>query len=99
VLELFKLEAGVNIVHVPYRGTGPMLAAALADEVQVVADPAMTSLPYLQAGKLRPIAIAGAARMAQLPGVPTVIEEGFPKLLSPFWLGAVAPTGTPAAIQ
>ena len=59
LLELFKLEAGVNIVHVPYRGTAPMLTAILAGEVQVVADPMTTSLPHIQAGKLRAIAIAG----------------------------------------
>jgi tripartite-type tricarboxylate transporter receptor subunit TctC len=96
--ELFKLETGVNIVHVPYRGTGPMLVAALADEVQMIADPSTTSLPYIKAGKLRPIAIAGATRDKQLPDVPTVIEEGFPKIQSPFWLGVVAPAGTPLAI-
>jgi tripartite-type tricarboxylate transporter receptor subunit TctC len=96
--ELFKMMAGVNIVHVPYRGTGPMLVAALADEVQIIADPSTTSLPNIQAGKLRPIAIAGAVRDPQLPDVPTVIEEGFPKLQSPFWLGVVAPAGTPEPI-
>jgi tripartite-type tricarboxylate transporter receptor subunit TctC len=96
--ELFKLETGVNIVHVPYRGTGPMLVAALANEVQIIADPSTTSLPNIQAGKLRPIAIAGAVRDPQLPDVPTVIEEGFPKLQSPFWLGVVAPAGTPEPI-
>jgi tripartite-type tricarboxylate transporter receptor subunit TctC len=96
--ELFKLETGVNIVHVPYRGTAPMLVAALANEVQIVADPSTTSLPEIEAGKLRPIAIAGAVRAPQLPDVPTVVEEGFPKLQSPFWLGVVAPAATPPAI-
>jgi tripartite-type tricarboxylate transporter receptor subunit TctC len=98
LLELFKLEAGVNIVHVPYRGTAPMLAAILANEVQIVADPIMTSLPHIQAGKLRPIAVAGAARAPQLPDLPTVVEAGYPKLQAPFWLGAVAPAATPKAI-
>jgi len=96
--ELFKLEAGVNIVDVPYRGTAPMMVAALANEVQIIADPNTTSLPEIRAGKLRPIAIAGAQRDPQLPDVPTVIEEGFPKLQSPFWLGVVAPAGTPMPI-
>jgi tripartite-type tricarboxylate transporter receptor subunit TctC len=98
LLELFKLEAGVNIVHVPYRGTAPMLAAVLVNEVQVVADPSTTSLPQIQAGKLRPIAIAGKVRHPQLPDVPTVIEAGFPKLQSPFWLAVVAPAGTPQEV-
>ena len=92
--ELFKTDAGVNIVHVPYRGTAPMLAAIVAGEVQMVADPMTTILPHLQSGKLRPLAIAGAERTAKLPDVPTVIEVGYPKLQSPFWLGVVAPAGT-----
>jgi tripartite-type tricarboxylate transporter receptor subunit TctC len=96
--ELFKLDTGVNIVQVPYRGTGPMLVAALAGEVQMIADPSTTSLPNIKAGKLRPIAIAGPTRDPELPDVPTVIEEGFPKIQSPFWLGVVAPAGTPPAI-
>jgi len=96
--EMFKLEAGVNILHVPYRGTGPMLNAILANEVQIIADPSTTSLPYIQAGKLRPIAIAGNVRHPKLPDVPTVVEAGFPKLQSPFWLAVVAPAGTPPDI-
>ncbi len=96
--ELFKLETGVNIVQVPYRGTGPMLVAALAGEVQMIADPSTTSLPNIKAGKLRPIAIAGATRDPELPDVPTVVEAGYPKLQAPFWLGVVAPAGTPPAI-
>jgi len=96
--ELFKLDAGVNILHVPYRGTGPLLNAALANEVQLIADPSTTTLPYVQDGKLRPIAIAGDVRDPQLPNVPTVVEAGFPKLQSPFWLAVVAPAGTPRDI-
>jgi tripartite-type tricarboxylate transporter receptor subunit TctC len=75
-----------------------MLNAILANEVQIVADPSTTSLPYIQADKLRPIAIAGNARDPKLPEVPTVIEAGFPKLQSPFWLAVVAPAGTPPDI-
>jgi len=98
LLELFKLEAGVNILHVPYRGTAPMLAAIVAGEVQIVADPMTTVLPHIQSGRLRAIAIAGAERTPKLPGVPTTVEAGFPKLQAPFWLGVVAPAGTPPAI-
>ena len=98
LLELFKLEAGVNIAHVPYRGTAPMLTAIVAGEVQVVADPMTTSLPHIESGKLRPIAIAGRTRTPKLPNVPTTGEQGFPKIDSPFWLGVVAPAGTPPEI-
>lgn len=96
--EMFKLEAGVNILHVPYRGTAPLLAAIVAGEVQIAADPMTTSLPLVQSGKLRPLAIAGAERSSKLPDVPTVVEVGFPKLQAPFWLGVVAPAGTPPEI-
>jgi tripartite-type tricarboxylate transporter receptor subunit TctC len=96
--EMFKLEAGVNIVHVPYRGTAPMLAAIVAGEVQLVADPMTTVLPHIQSGKLRAIAIAGDERSPKLPGVPATPEVGFANLQSPFWLGVVVPAGTPPDI-
>jgi tripartite-type tricarboxylate transporter receptor subunit TctC len=96
--EMFKLEAGVDIVHVPYRGTAPMLAAILAGDVQIVADPLSTILPHIESGKLRPLAIPAAERSVKLPNVPTTTEAGYPKLQAPFWLGVVAPAGTPPAI-
>ncbi len=98
LIELFKLENDVNIVHVPYRGTGPMLNGILGGEVQIVADPSTTVLPHIQADKLRPIAIAGEERIAQLPKVPTVVEAGFPYMVSPFWLAVTAPAATPREI-
>jgi tripartite-type tricarboxylate transporter receptor subunit TctC len=96
--ELFKLDAGVKIVHVPYRGTAPMLAAIVAGEVQVVADPMPTILPHIQSGKLRALAVTVAERHPKLPDVPNAIEIGFPQLVSGFWLGVVAPAGTPPDI-
>jgi tripartite-type tricarboxylate transporter receptor subunit TctC len=96
--ELFKLEAGVNIVVVPYRGTAPMLAAIVANEIPLVVDPMTTILPHIQSGKLRPLAVTGETRSAKLPDVPTVTEAGYPKLQSSFWLGVVAPSGTSPAI-
>jgi tripartite-type tricarboxylate transporter receptor subunit TctC len=93
--EMFKLETGLNIVqHVPYRGTAPVLAAILAGEIQIVADASTTSLPHIQAGKLRPLAVPMAQRFSKLSDVPTTAEVGYPKLLAPFWLGVVAPAGT-----
>jgi tripartite-type tricarboxylate transporter receptor subunit TctC len=96
--ELFRLEAGVNIVHVPYRGTAPMLAAVVAGEVQMVADPLTTSLPHIQSGALRALAVTSPERSPKLPEVPTTVEAGFPKLQATFWLGVVAPAGTPPDI-
>ena len=95
---MFKLETGINIVHVPYRGTAPMLAAILAGEVQMISDASTTSLPHIQAGKLRPLAVPMTQRFSKLPDVPTTAEAGYPKLLAPFWLGVVAPAGTPPDI-
>jgi tripartite-type tricarboxylate transporter receptor subunit TctC len=96
--ELLKIEAGINIVHVPYRGTGPMLAALIAGEVQMAIDPSTTVLPHIQAGRLRPLAAVTNERSPKLPDVPTTAELGYPKLNSPFWLGVVAPAGTPPEI-
>ena len=96
--ELFKLETGVNIVHVPYRGTAPMLAAIVAGEVQMVADPMTTSLPHVQSGQA---ARAGDRRRrthVEIAGCPDHDEAGYPKLQAPFWLGVVAPAGTPPDI-
>jgi tripartite-type tricarboxylate transporter receptor subunit TctC len=96
--ELFKLETGTSFVHVPYRGTAPMLAALLAGEVQIAIDPSTTVLPHIQAGGVRAIATAGLKRTSKLPDVPTTVEAGYPKMVSPFWLGVVVPAGTPAEI-
>ena len=98
MLELFKLEAGIKMTHVPYRGTAPMLTALLTGEVQLAIDPTTTSLTHIQSGKIRALAVAAATRTPALPDVPTTIEAGYPKLVSPFWLGVVAPAGTPPAI-
>jgi len=98
LFEMFKIETGVNILHVPYRGTAPLLAAIVAGEVQVATDASTTSLPHIQAGKLRPMAVPMAQRFSKLPDVPTTAEVGYPKLLAPFWLGVVAPAGTPPDI-
>jgi tripartite-type tricarboxylate transporter receptor subunit TctC len=96
--EMFKLEARVHIVHVPYRGTAPMLSALLAGEIQMVVDTSTTSLPHIQSGKIRPLAVLTAERFAKLPEVQTTAEAGYPKMRAPFWLGVVAPAGTPPAI-
>jgi tripartite-type tricarboxylate transporter receptor subunit TctC len=98
LMELLKLETGIDIVHVPYRGTGPMLAAFLAGEVQMVVDPSTTVLPHIQSGRVRAIAVTSSGRSAKLPDVSTTAEAGYPRLNSPFWLGVVAPAGTRPAI-
>jgi tripartite-type tricarboxylate transporter receptor subunit TctC len=81
MLELFKLEAGIKMTHVPYRGTAPMLTALLTGEVQLVIDPTTTSLMHIQSGKIRPLAIAGPSRTKALPDVPTTAEAGLSEAL------------------
>ena len=98
LVEMLKLDHGLNILHVPYRGTAPLLIALVAGQVQVAIDPTTTSLPHVISGKLRPLAVTSKGRFAKLPNVPTVAEAGFPRLHNTFWLGVVAPAGTPAPI-
>jgi tripartite-type tricarboxylate transporter receptor subunit TctC len=96
--EMLKLQTGADIVHVPFRGSAPALTDVLAGQVQMFFDTAITFLPNIEAGKLRALAVADATRIAQLPGVPTTIESGFPKLQATYWVGVLAPAGTPEPI-
>jgi tripartite-type tricarboxylate transporter receptor subunit TctC len=93
--EMLKLETGADIVHVPFRGSAPALTDLLAGQVQVFFDTVTFLLPHVEAGKLRPLAIADVARSAQFASVPTTIESGFPKLQGTYWAAVVAPAGTP----
>ena len=96
-MELFSLATGVKLLHVPYKGTGPMAMAIIAGEVQVEFNNVSTLLPYVQAGKLKALAVAEPRRMAQFPDWPAVAETvpGFE--MAP-WVGIIAPAGTPRAI-
>jgi len=98
IAAMFNSEAGVDILNVPYRGTAPALAAILAGEVQIIVDASTTVLTHIEAGKVRALAVTGSERFSKLPDVPTAAEVGYPKLVAPFWLGVVAPAGTPPAI-
>jgi tripartite-type tricarboxylate transporter receptor subunit TctC len=96
--ELFKQSARVNLVHIPYKGAGPALNDVIGGQVQVLYDNLPTSLPHIQAGKLRPLAIAALARSRVLPDVPTFAELGLPLVNEPAWFGLVAPATTPPEI-
>ncbi|MCK9913040.1 tripartite tricarboxylate transporter substrate binding protein [Microbacteriaceae bacterium K1510] len=96
--ELFKREIGAQIVHVPYKGGGPSLMGVVAGEVQMTFDPVATSLQLIESGKLRALATAGAARVAELPDVPTMAESGYRTLTVGAWTALLAPRGTPAPI-
>ena len=95
--ELFKMMAGVDMVHVPYRGGGPAFLDLLAGQVQVYFAPTVTSIEYIKAGRLRALAVTGAARLDALPDIPTVAEF-VPGYEASGWYGIGAPKNTPAEI-
>jgi tripartite-type tricarboxylate transporter receptor subunit TctC len=96
--EMFKLRAGINAVHIPYKGGGPSLQALISGEAQYSFENTATSLPPAQAGLVRPIAVTGETRNPQAPDVPTMIESGLPGFVSVSFTGVVGPAGMPAAV-
>ncbi|HEY7997763.1 MAG TPA: tripartite tricarboxylate transporter substrate binding protein [Pseudolabrys sp.] len=96
--ELFKQITGTNIVHVPYKGGGPALVAVVAGETQITFDTVATSLPQARDGKLRVLAVVGPKRVAELPDVPTMREQGFPTISTGAWTALLAPKATPPVI-
>ena len=95
--ELFKMMAGVNLVHVPYRGNGPALTAMLGGQVEVLFPSVASSIEYIRTGKLRGLAVSGAMRSEVLPDLPTV-GEFVPGYEISAWFGVGAPQGTPAEV-
>jgi len=96
--EMLKQRAGIDIVHVPYKGAAGALADLIAGHVTMVFMTSTSAMPYLKEGKVRPIAVAANKRLAQLPDVPTMAEAGLPDFVSDSWNGLLAPAGTPPAI-
>jgi tripartite-type tricarboxylate transporter receptor subunit TctC len=94
--ELFKTVAGIDVLHVPYKGGGPAINDVAGGQVQAVFEGQVALLPHLQSGRIRALAITGARRNPTLPDVPTVAEAGLPQYDANFWSGLVAPAGTPA---
>jgi tripartite-type tricarboxylate transporter receptor subunit TctC len=90
--------AGVDMLHVPYKGTGQALTDLLAGHIQVLFAPAQTVTPHLQSGKLRALAVTSAKRAATLPRLPTVAESGVPGYAAIGWFGLLAPVATPQAL-
>ena len=97
-LELFKRQAGVEIVHVPYRGAAPAVTDLVAGRIDLIIDNVPNILPQLRDGAARPLAVATPGRLPQLPAVPTTAEAGLPGFLFSTWFGLAAPAGTPAPI-
>jgi tripartite-type tricarboxylate transporter receptor subunit TctC len=96
--EQLKLAAGIDLVHVPYRGMGPAIQDAVAGQIQVLFDNLPTTLPHVQGGRLRALAVSGDKRVAALPDVPTFAELGFNDLNWMAFFGLIAPAATPPAI-
>src|SRR5262245_35269443 len=96
--ELFKVSTGTDLLHVPYKGVGPALNDTLGGQVNLLFDNLPSSLPYIQSGKLRALAVSSPARLDSLPGVPTFAEAGVPQLNDPSWFGLIAPAKLPEAV-
>jgi tripartite-type tricarboxylate transporter receptor subunit TctC len=94
-MEMLKQLAGIDVVHVPYKGFAPAMTAILANEVNVMLLDPSAALPQMKAGKLRGLAVSGSRRMQALPELPTIAELGLKDYEAVGWLGIMAPTGTP----
>jgi tripartite-type tricarboxylate transporter receptor subunit TctC len=96
--ELFKAQAGIDMVHVPYKGTGQALTDLLGGQIELMFAPTQTVIPQIKSGRLRAIAVTGDRPLEALPGLPTVTSSGLPGYTAQGWFGLLAPKGTPAAV-
>ncbi len=96
--ELFRTMTGVQMTHVPYKGSSPALTDLIGGQVQLMFDNLPSSLQFIKSGKLRALAVTSLARSQALPDVPTLAESGLPGFEASSWFGVLAPAGTPADI-
>jgi tripartite-type tricarboxylate transporter receptor subunit TctC len=96
--ELFKSMAGIDILHIPYKGTGPALNDVMAGQVQLIFGSIIATLPHVKSGKLRGIAVTGLKRADAAPEIPTVDESGLPGYSFTGWYVMLAPAKTPRPI-
>ncbi len=96
--ELFQQKAGLKLIHIPYKGASPALNDLLGGRVSMGFMTSLGSVPYFKDGRLRPLAVASATRLPQLPDVPTMAEVGLPSVEIDSWSGLLAPANTPPAI-
>ena len=97
-MEMFKSMAGVDIQHIPYKGTGPLITDLLSGQINLTIASIVPLIPQVRAGKLRAIAVTGTRRSGALPDVPTIAEAGVPGYDMTNWFGILAPAGLPAPI-
>ena len=95
--ELFKLRTGIDIVHVPYKGTGPALVDVVAGQVYMIFSSLPSTMGFIRSGRLRPLAVTSTKRTPELPNVPTMIEAGYRDFEVTGWFGLFAPARTPPA--
>ena len=91
--ELFRLESKIDIVHVPYKGSGPALTDLLGGQIEMFFCNMLSAIPHIQSGRLRPLAVTSAKRSPATPQVPTVAESGYPDFETGTWFGFMAPSG------
>jgi len=96
--ELFKTEAKLELVHVPYRGVGPAVTDMLGGHIQMIVADVPFLLPHIRSGAFKPLAVTSSVRSPALPDIPTTAELGYAGINSDNWYGLVAPAGTPAEI-
>jgi len=97
-MEFFKSVARVDILHVPYKGTGPVLNDLIAGQINMTVGSAAPMMPQVRAGKVRGLAVTGRKRSSMMPELPTVAESGFPEYEVTQWFGVLAPAGTPRPV-
>ena len=97
-MELFKVLAGVDLVHVPYKGSTQARTDLLSGQVQLVIDGLLPNLPHIRAGKMKALAVTNARRAPAAPDIPTMAEAGVPAYVSDTWYALLAPAGTPPAV-
>lgn len=98
IIEMFRLRAGLDMVHVPYKGAGPALTEVMTGQVSLLFSNPLGSAGYVKAGRLRALAVSGTRRLASMPDVPTVTESGLPGFSPTFFLGLMGPAGLPRDI-
>ena len=96
--ELFRILAGADIVHVPYKGAGPAMVDVLSGQVQLYFATMPAAMPHVKPGKVAPVAVTSARRSQALPDLPTIAESGVPGYEASTWYGVLAPAHTPAAV-
>jgi tripartite-type tricarboxylate transporter receptor subunit TctC len=96
--ELFRMMAGIKMVHVPFKGGGPAMIDVISGNSQISIGSLIQTLPHIRSGRLKALGTGGAKRVPALPDVPTIAESGLPGYEANNWWGVLAPAGTPAAV-